>query len=60
MSLWKSTSKPKILEGQTKQVVKLIQKDSELVAQTKKVDDAVKALKKALEKSSRSHKELLK
>ena len=49
-----------IFKGQSKKVVKLLQNDPELVAQTKKVDAAVADYKKSLDKALKSNKELMK
>ena len=49
-----------MLKGQAKRVIKLLQHDPELVAQTKKVDAAVADYKKSLEKALKSSKDLMK
>ena len=49
-----------MLKGQAKRVIKLLQNDPELVAQTKKVDAAVADYKKSLDKALKSNKELMK
>ena len=49
-----------MLKGQAKRVIKLLQNDPELVAQTKKVDAVVADYKKALDIALKSNKELMK
>lgn len=50
----------RLLKGQAKKVVKLLQSDPELVRLTKETDKASQKLKKALAKAEKSNKEKMK
>ena len=50
----------RILKGQSKKVLKLLQKDPELARLAKETDEASKRLKKALDKGLKSNKEKMK
>ena len=50
----------KILKGQSKKVLKLLQADPELARLAKETDEASKKLKKALDKGLKANKEKMK
>jgi len=50
----------RILKGQSKKVVKLLQADPELARLAKETDEASQRLKKALQKAEKSNKEKMK
>ena len=50
----------RILKGQAKKVVKLLQSDPELARLAKETDEASKKLKKALDKGLKANKEKMK
>ena len=50
----------KILKGQAKRVVKVLQADPELARLAKETDEASKKLKKAIEKAEKSNKAKMK
>ena len=50
----------KLLQRQSRKVLKLLQKDPVLAKQVKKTDAAIEDLKKAIDKAEKSNKALLK